>query len=148
MQKPSICSLLPEIMTVHTIVRCQVVEKNWLFVKALKTALKDTHLSKIVEKRTKSSVYNEVIYGCLCNPIHNGIEANPLISLVSDKNIHDQLLTGVLCKQASPGINRDLNITRTILNSNGISFYRSDSYKILVTRFFDRKIQRRNVGWN
>ena len=49
MQKPSIRSVLPEIMAVHTIVRRQAVEKNRFFVKVFEGTLVDTHFFKIIK---------------------------------------------------------------------------------------------------
>jgi hypothetical protein len=148
MEKPSIRSVLPEIVTVHTIVRRQLVEKNRLFVKVFEAALYNTHFSKIVEQGTESPVHKIAIHGFLRNPIHHGIEANPLVSLVFHEDVQDELLSKVLCEQAFPRFHRDLDITGTVLNSNRIPLFGSNPDEILLTRFLNGKIQRCNVGRN
>ena len=148
MKKPSVGSVLPEIMTVHAVVRSQSIEKYWFFIKVFQTALKNTHFLIRVENGAKSPIDQVTIHWFWRDLIYQGIEADPTAILVLHQDIDNQLLSTILFKQMFPRFHRDLDVTGTVLNSNRIPLFGSNQDEILLTGFLNRKIHRCNVGRN
>jgi hypothetical protein len=73
MEKPSLGSILPEIVTVHAVVLYQPVEKDRFFIKISKGALKNTHFLPDVEDGTKPPVHQITIHGFPSDPVHHRI---------------------------------------------------------------------------